>query len=235
MHAPSYTLDRLQEIEARARSLQIEVYKQRLDLWNGCPPQSLVDIFEPGVALHHLGYLVDSVAAIGELEINGVRSEVAGMIDHDDRRVTISEKYLNPEKRFTTAHELGHALLHPDGGPMHRDLPLERAGVVRDRREVEANRFASAYLMPPKLLVERFIECFQCDKFSLGDATAYALCGTDATTVRQRLRSPRQLAQYLAGTGRFNFQHFRPLNEQFKVSRTVMAIRLEELELVQYQ
>jgi Zn-dependent peptidase ImmA (M78 family) len=235
MHPPSYALDRLLEIEARARSLQIEVYRRRGVLWNGSPPQSVVDILEPGVALHYLGYFVDSVAAIGELEINGVRSEVAGMIDHDRLRVTISERFLNPEKRFTTAHELGHALLHPDRGTMHRDLPMERAGVLRDWREVEANRFASAYLMPQKLVAERFSECFQLDKFSLSDATAYALCGTDATTVRQQYRSPRQLAQCLAGTGRFNFQHFQPLNEQFKVSRTAMAIRLEELGLVQYQ
>jgi len=234
MKSSLYARDHLLQIEARARSLQIEVYKRRDELWSGSPPQALIDFFEPGVALRHLGFRVDSVTAIGEIEINGVRSEVAGMIDNEQQRVTISERYLHPEKRFTTAHELGHALLHPDRKTMHRDLPLGRAGVVRDLREVEANRFASAYLMPSNLVAKQFSECFQTDNFSLSDSVAYALCGTDATTVRLRYRSSRQLAQCLAGTGSFNLRHFRPLNEQFKVSLTAMAIRLEELELFSY-
>nr|WP_254803867.1 ImmA/IrrE family metallo-endopeptidase [Methylobacterium sp.]USU34646.1 ImmA/IrrE family metallo-endopeptidase [Methylobacterium sp.] len=68
-----------------------------------------------------------------------------------------------PRRRFTIAHELGHFLMAhhvPDqpGRFMCKNSDLLRVkakeGDQRQRREVEANRFASLMLMPPHLLRE---------------------------------------------------------------------------------
>ncbi|WP_018045725.1 ImmA/IrrE family metallo-endopeptidase [Methylobacterium sp. 88A] len=66
-----------------------------------------------------------------------------------------------PRRRFTIAHELGHFLMAhhvPDqpGGFLCKSSDLLRVqakeGDQRQRREVEANRFAALVLMPPHLL-----------------------------------------------------------------------------------
>ena len=68
-----------------------------------------------------------------------------------------------PRRRFTIAHELGHFLMaHHDPDQPGRfvckrsDLlrRTAKAGNQRQRREVEANRFATLMLMPPHLLRE---------------------------------------------------------------------------------
>lgn len=63
-------------------------------------------------------------------------------------------------QRFTIAHEIGHFVLHASGDPTalfidthylvyRRDAQSARG---EDRREIEANRFAAALLMPTTLL-----------------------------------------------------------------------------------
>lgn len=120
--------------------------------------------------MRYRGYSTESVPEIDRARINGVLSDIAGTIDHGRKLVIISNKFSDPVKRFTTGHELGHAVLHPDKGTMHRDLPLERAGVVRDFREVEANRFASAYLMPRDPVEKQFRELFLLNDFTMSSS-----------------------------------------------------------------
>jgi hypothetical protein len=68
MHSPSYALDRLLEIEARARSLQIEVYRRRSALWNGC--QSLGSDFSDQIDVRFDStYAAQSLRAIRSTEI----------------------------------------------------------------------------------------------------------------------------------------------------------------------
>jgi hypothetical protein len=234
MSAP-LTKEHMLAIEAKARELQIAIYERRTELFKGCLPSRPVDLLEPGVALGMLGYSLVSVAAIGEYEINGIRGEVAGLIDHGRSEVLISDNLLAPIKRFTVAHELGHAALaHFDQQIQHRDLPFERSGVVRDRKEIEANRYASAFLMPKKVVEEQFRERFIFSPFHLTAETAFALCGANVDKVLEKVRSLRQMSQYLAGASRFNGKFFPPLNEYFKVTVATMAIRLEELDLVDF-
>ncbi len=54
-------------------------------------------------------------------------------------------------QRFTIAHELGHYFLHPnkDAFVDYRD---NKKDIVRSPKEVEANKFAAALLMPKKFL-----------------------------------------------------------------------------------
>lgn len=56
--------------------------------------------------------------------------------------IIINKNFPNDRKRFTLAHELGHILMHITGDfpvPNHRD---------EKQKEIEANRFASEFLMP---------------------------------------------------------------------------------------
>lgn len=68
--------------------------------------------------------------------------------------IGVNKGDVEPRKRFTIAHELGHLLLHND--PYHVDTQIH----LRDRRsstaesiaEVEANQFAANLLMPARML-----------------------------------------------------------------------------------
>jgi Zn-dependent peptidase ImmA (M78 family) len=84
---------------------------------------------------------------INMLESHGVRvfslSEETRHLDaysfwRNDRPYVFLNTIKTPERsRFDAAHELGHLILHQHGGPSHRSA------------EDEANKFASAFLMPP--------------------------------------------------------------------------------------
>ena len=60
------------------------------------------------------------------------------------------------QQKFTCAHELGHALMHPDlSTPFLRESTLFSV----DTLEVEANRFAACLCYPPNLLAEEYEGC----------------------------------------------------------------------------
>ena len=63
--------------------------------------------------------------------------------------VAVSNKFSKEVQNFTAAHELGHAILH-EQAILHRDIPVDSIGkrVVRDRVEIEADTFATYFLMP---------------------------------------------------------------------------------------
>lgn len=202
-------------------------------LWKlGGKPRDLFKLLEPGVALEQRGFSVESVPSLGEHVVNGVRSEVAGAIDCRERKVEISMRFPSPVQRFTCAHELGHAVLHPNVGGMHRDLPLRGVGVTRDSREIQANHFASNFLMPRRMVENWFIECFRIQRFELTDAMAFALCGNGAESVRRRCGGLRGLSRLVASAISFNTRPIRSMHSLFQVSVDAMAIRLEELDLV---
>lgn len=60
------------------------------------------------------------------------------------------------QQRFTCAHELGHALMHPDlSTPFLRESTLFSV----DKLEVEANRFVACLCYPPDRLAEEYDGC----------------------------------------------------------------------------
>jgi Zn-dependent peptidase ImmA (M78 family) len=222
------------EIDKIARAVQIDVWKRRFELWNGNPPTNLIEIFEPSVALAARGYDVRSVSSLGDTYVNGVKSEVAGIIDRGQRNVSISQRFVLPSQRFTLAHELGHEVCHPGETGMHRDVPVDKSGVSRSWKEIEADRFASSFLMPEQLIREQFGACFRVSLVEPNDEVAHALCGTDADHVRRQCKNLRGLSSLVAGSGHFNGKHFLSMASQFRVSNSAMAIRLEGLGLVKF-
>jgi Zn-dependent peptidase ImmA (M78 family) len=130
------------------------------------------------------------------------------------------------------AHELGHAVLHPQGGGIHRDRSRDVSGLSRDADEVEADLFAVHFLMPERLVRERFESRFGQAPFTLTEGTAFALIKRNHDVASERFPTRRAMSRYLAGTEEYNTRNFESLASLFGVSVVSMAIRLEELGLV---
>ena len=119
---------------------------------------------------------------------------------------------------------------------MHRDRPLDGPGQergVRDKIEREADKFASFFLMPENLVRNRFREFFLCDKFALNEDTIFALDPSGSMRLQDCKKTLRELARILTDADSYNGRHFNSLADQFHVSVEAMAIRLEELELLE--
>lgn len=221
----------LAEIEERARTIQVEIWKSRTELWQGMPPSNPIDILDPTLALKLIGYDCEIEETLGQFHSDRKMVEVAGIIDGPSKQVRISRQFPQNVRSFTLAHELGHAILH-EPGIMHRDRALDGETLSRDPFELEADKFATFFLMPRKLIHSAFKRFFLTDKFTLNEATASAL-GSSAREVQvngNMIR--RQLSRMLASAEQYDGCHFVSLANQFKVSTGAMAIRLEELELV---
>jgi len=95
-------------------------------------------------------------------------SDVSGALfrEEDFVLIGVNSSHSETRKRFTIAHELGHLILHDDPvridhhymeiGQRSRMKPVAQRNQVsseaRDPREIEANRFAAALLMPTDFL-----------------------------------------------------------------------------------
>lgn len=73
--------------------------------------------------------------------------------------MAISSSESNVRQRFTIAHELGHFFLHPQKDTFVEFRDNEK-NIVRGIKEVQANQFAAALLMPKKL-IEKDIKNFK--------------------------------------------------------------------------
>jgi len=219
------------EIEAKAIALQRRLWRERDRLWEGAPPTNPIEVLDIRKALHLVGYDLVFESGLG----NDPRThiEVAGLIDRDAKVVKASLQFVEPAyQRFTLAHELGHAVLHPDAGGIHRDRPLDGMTRSREPGEREADRFATFFLMPEKLLRECFVQRFGTECFVLTDDTAFALSRTTSDAVQKKNPTMRHLARTLAAAETYNSRSFKSLAARFGVSVGAMAIRLDELDLL---
>jgi Zn-dependent peptidase ImmA (M78 family) len=220
------------QIEGRARAIHRFVWSRRTSIWGTNVPADPTAILDPELALHALDYECRPVDAIGIWVGPGGMADVAGQIDTVNKIVLVSDKFSKSARKFTTAHELGHAVLHPHLGVQHQDKLLNGAGNAPDKIEREASRFATFFLMPEKLLRKRFEAVFLAPRFFLSEDTAFALSSNASSTLLASIRERRHLSRHLASAPSYNGRHFDPLHIQFGVSTEAMAIRLEELSLV---
>ncbi len=221
------------EIETKANELLKILWQNRSELWDGHPPSDPMIVIDPAKALelHGFGFFYEE--DLGGFDGDSSYLRVAGLIDGNARTVQISNRFSQSIRMFTAAHELGHAVLHDVAGSLHRDRPVDGSFFSRDDIEYEADKFATYFLMPAKLVRARFVEVFGTETFSLNEGTAFALQCKSLYEVRERCRSPRDLSRLLASAGSYNGRFFRSLANQFRVSIEAMAIRLEELSLVE--
>ena len=219
------------DIEQQAISLQKRMWQDRSQIWPGVTPSNPIEILDPIRALEFIGYDCDLEETLGQFHVDGKLVEVAGTIDRLSKRVHISRQFQHNIRSFTAAHELGHALLHETSG-LHRDRPLDGTAISRNTVEREADKFATFFLMPRKLVQSTFKQFFLTDNFSINEATAFALGLGDYETLNKKCKTLRQLSRVLASVERYNGLQFTSLANQFRVSIEAMAIRLEELELL---
>jgi len=218
-------------IEKSAIDLQRQIWRERHVIWPDTVPSNPIAMLDPAIALRLIGYDFIIDETLGHHFINGRQIEVAGTIDDSSRQVHISRRFPHEVQNFTAAHELGHACLH-DARGLHRDKPLNGATKSRERIEFEADKFASCFLMPEKLVRAVFRSLFTTENFFLDEETTFALSRGSSLVLNNHHMGLRDLCRLLASTQSFNGLRFLSLASQFHVSSEAMAIRLEELDLV---
>lgn len=218
--------------EEHAHDVRLSIWNRRHELFNGNVPTNPLDLLEPAVALHLEGFEVRTDPALGEMWEAGGRVRVAGIVDQRGRIVRVSPGLSDQERRFTTAHELAHVRLHPEMSGLHRDRPISGPCSRKDSRERDADSFASSFVMPAKLLIRRFRECFAMEVFRLNEDAVFGLRMGTVDQAQRHMRCPRDVSFVLARASSFMGVAFEPLSRFFRVSPTAMAIRLEEVGLV---
>ena len=105
------------------------------------------------------------------IEYTPLDEELSGMamIKGEQKLVWVNALHHPNRQRFTLAHEFGHHVLHADflQDAVHVDRGILRRDVLSgegtDRREIEANAFASELLMPTSELEATLPEHFDLD------------------------------------------------------------------------
>lgn len=220
------------EIARIVRNLHTEMWHCRAELFPSRDDVEPMEFLDPELALRGIGYDVIMRESLGQLAAGKESFEVAGIIDKTNATVEISRRSSPVMRNFTMAHELAHAVLHAGSG-LHRDRGLDGESLgLREPQEVEADIFASHFLVPEKQLRAAFKKRFLTEQFKPTEATAFALASVSLKLLRARCRCERDLARMLATAQHYNGSHFRSLAERFGVSAEVMAIRLEESSLL---
>ncbi|MDZ4058092.1 MAG: ImmA/IrrE family metallo-endopeptidase [Polynucleobacter sp.] len=219
---------RIKEIETVVRRLQRELWK----LSNRKDPFAVLD---PALAAQYLGFSYTLEDNLTAFSVGNATHETAGIIDRRDSTIQISRRLPIAVRRFTAAHEIGHAVLH-DHMTMHRDRPLDGHREERENLDLferEADVFAALFLMPTKLLNKEFEDRFGIlSGLKITDDFAFNLSPTEPQAVFKAKQSGKlALEKMLATADYFGGHRFMSLTEQFSVSATAMAIRLRELTL----
>ncbi|MCU0442106.1 MAG: cyclodeaminase/cyclohydrolase family protein [Bacteroidia bacterium] len=218
------------EIENLARRIQNSLWEYRDLIWGENKPKNLLGILKPAKVIKLLKYAFHKVYTLG---VNERNEEIAGIINNKDFTIKISSKYRPDVVNFTTAHELGHALLH-DKIELHRDLPLDGATTDGSRsiEEIQADKFAACFLMPRKIVTQLFQELFGVNKLTVNEQTALFFNFGSVMELRKKVRNKRDLSRFVSSCEYYNFRPFTSLAKIFQVSTEAMAIRLEELDLI---
>jgi len=220
-------------IENVAIRLQRILWKHRHFVWKKDTPENPIDILSPEDALRKLGYHFQRTLTLGQNLDERGNIEVAGVIDKQHKYVAVSGQFPPETQNFTVAHELGHALLHKQT-LLFRDGPLDGSSMTGSSVEYQANKFASYFLMPTIQIKKVFQQLFLYEKFIINEQTAFALTASSSSDLRNKLKNLHSLSRFLAGVEYFNHKPFASISKQFGVSVEAMAIRLEELNLVEF-
>lgn len=220
------------KIERTVETLKRLIWQDRNDIWDGTPPSEPIKFLDPEKILKKIGFEIVRCTSLGTFQYKGKSYEVSGEIDRDSNKIWLSKQEPYISRKFTLAHELGHALMHAQTG-LHRDpRPQDRENFRRESIEREADKFASYLLLPEKLVRTEFKNIFMVDEFVLTDNSIYALNPSNNEKINSQIQSRRGLSRFLAQTETYNGLHFLSLSDRFGVSIEAMAIRLEELKIV---
>ncbi len=221
------------DIEKIVVKIQARMWQEKDAIWKSDPPQEKLASLKPLKALNIVGYKTETEGGLGQFEFSGQLQEVAGILNRSDKLVSISEQFPLYTRNFTTAHELGHILLHNVDG-VHRDRALDGGPSQgrRPRMEAEADKFAAYFLMPKELVIERFRAIFGI-KLTISEESSIALGYQNSNELRDLCDGRRRvLSRIVAKATKFG-GNYDSLAHTFNVADEAMAIRLEELGLVE--
>ncbi|HWI53670.1 MAG TPA: ImmA/IrrE family metallo-endopeptidase [Symbiobacteriaceae bacterium] len=119
-----------------------------------------LDAYQPDVELVAAIMFDLGVQQVPDLSVG--EREYAGFLDVDAQLIVVEANHHQHRQRFSIAHEIGHFVLHfrDSGSPLRMftctpgDMETTRvpeggnSRMAHVRREIEANQFASALLMP---------------------------------------------------------------------------------------
>ena len=98
---------------------------------------------------------VEDIARKNDISIGRTPSnKFSGLLfrkDNGPSFIAVNSTESSVRQRFTIAHELGHYFLHPNKNTFI-DFRDNKKNILRGQKEVQANQFAAALLMPKKLL-----------------------------------------------------------------------------------
>lgn len=223
-------------LEDCVRDLQILIWDNKHLIWKKNVPETHLDILRPDVIFKQvLGFDYLSSAKYAVPSDEGEAVEVAGVIDQPNKIVAVSNGFPNEVQKFTAAHELGHAFLH-EQPILHRDIPVDCLGKrgTRDKVELDADKFATYFLMPKKWVRIEFAKRFSNGRFEINEDSSFKFNGRSSADLKNEYKTLRELSRKLASAQFFNNTTFVSLTQLFNVSTEAMAIRLEELDLVKY-
>ncbi|QKS80979.1 ImmA/IrrE family metallo-endopeptidase [Pseudomonas bijieensis] len=224
-------------IEKAATDLLMQIYRDRRYLW---PDQDVIPMMmrSPSIAALVCGYDFQVHSTLGDTQFNrhNTGTRIAGLIDRQSIKIAVATEFGEKVQLFTGAHEIGHLVLH-ENTVMHRDRAFDGSPlqIPRPPAERQADRFAACFLMPQKLVRERFEFMFCCSgQLRFSDVIAYHLdpINPDRLLYAPKESKERELA--LARCTRFNNRNLVSLAQQFGVSDSAMAIRIKELDLVRW-
>jgi len=218
-------------IEKTVRSFQTELYNKSTE-------KDFDSVVNLEKAFSFLGYEIKRDPSLGTFDELGGEVETAGTVDNIKKVVRISTKYRPSIQRFTLAHELGHAILHHKTmATLHRDKALEFR--IEDKKripiEAQADKFAAFFLMPKLEMKKQFMTRFYLDNLKIEENVAFQILGKSLGELKKKHKKKRELSRLFASTTFFAGNSFVSLSEHFKVSVEAMAIRIEELELIDFK
>ncbi len=219
------------DIEQLARDIQNSLFQFKDVLtWNNMSGKPL-ELLNSKEVLKLLNYQSKEEISLGTNEYN---EEIAGIIHTGLYEVRISKKYPKEIMNFTLAHELGHALLHTDM-INHRERPFDSYSdrVKRPTKEYQADKFASYFLMPKKLVEATFKQQFGTTIVKLNEESALSLTNSNISLVKKRIKNLREWSRIVANSNKIGIRPIESMSKIFNVSVEAMAIRLEELGLVE--
>ncbi|UXA71222.1 ImmA/IrrE family metallo-endopeptidase [Xanthomonas prunicola] len=219
-----------ESIKLAVRGLHRDLWVRRNEFGLGSSVRP-IDVLCPEFAAKILGYEFQEVPSLGWMMQGRSQIAVAGLIDQSSRTIKLARDIEPSVARFTAAHEIGHAVLHPHLSGLHRDRPLKGTKIGRNPVEREADAFATIFLMPERLVCEEFGWRFL-GPFVLNEQTSVALMGRPLWEAEEFFPTLRHVSRHLASAANFNGRNFNSLADFFGVSNEAMAIRLEELKLV---
>lgn len=224
------------EIEKLVIDLQNTLWLNKEKIWKKESKnlEIATDILMPqDVLINLLNYSVLQKDSLGNIYDENKEIEVAGLIDMSKKEVQISRNFPIETMRFTLAHELGHAILHK-GILLHRDRAIDGSKLNKNLQENQADKFAAFFLMPQKIVKQVFQEIFEMPVFKINENTILQLGEKNIEDFKRKCVDIHGLARKLVEIKRYGRKSINPIKDIFGVSTETMAIRLEELGLVEF-